>query len=315
MCVAFKRHSLVTFWASKKVTASGGAPRGLPPEATTPTESAYGHHWLRNSRSLRNTLASGAPAGRESSRAAAAMTHGLSRRKKVLISRSSPSVVTMGAGRILPARRSSSALRALVVRFAVEREAQVVREVVVARIDACRRAASRAGRRRCVQCVRMAAVVAVAGARVEQRVAAEQRRLVVCGRRQMWHIVWPGVSRHSSSTVVPTWITSPAPTPRPMPGMRARHSRCATSLRRSRATIASLPPMWSPCSCVFRIWVMCQPLALARREALLVVERIDRQRLAGFAAGDQVVEVAPALAVQICSTSMSRSLQTTRMSV
>ena len=37
---------------------------------------------------------------------------------------------------------------------------------------------------------------------------------------------------------------------------------------------------------------MVQPLRLGRGEAFLMVERIDRQRLAGLVAGDQVIEVA-----------------------
>ena len=39
-----------------------------------------------------------------------------------------------------------------------------------------------------------------------------------------------------------------------------------------------------------------QPAAFAAREALLMVQRIDRQRLAGFGAGDQIVEVAIVIA-------------------
>ena len=37
-------------------------------------------------------------------------------------------------------------------------------------------------------------------------------------------------------------------------------------------------------------------------QAFLMIQRIDRQRLAGLAAGDEVVEIAPGIAVQICST-------------
>jgi len=62
--------------------------------------------------------------------------------------------------------------------------------------------------------------VAVAGAGVEQRIAGEEGRVSVCERRQMWHMVWPGVSMHSSSTVLPTLMTSPALTPRSTPAMR-----------------------------------------------------------------------------------------------
>jgi len=54
----------------------------------------------------------------------------------------------------------------------------------------------------------MAAIVAIAGAGIEEGVAAEQRsRVAGAERKQIWLIVWPGVSMHSSSTVRPTLIT------------------------------------------------------------------------------------------------------------
>ena len=43
-------------------------------------------------------------------------------------------------------------------------------------------------------------------------------------------------------------------------------------------------------------------LVLRGLEALLVIQRIDGQRFAGFRAGDEVVEIAVAFAVQICLT-------------
>ena len=69
-----------------------------------------------------------------------------------------------------------------VVGLAIQREAKVVTEILVARIDqrvvAKRRELTL---ERLEQFFRMTAVVAVAGARVEQRVATEQRRLVSPG--------------------------------------------------------------------------------------------------------------------------------------
>ena len=85
----------------------------------------------------------------------------------------------------------------------------------------------------------------------------------VCERRQMWHMVWPGVSRHSSSTVLPTLITSPALTPRSMPAILPPALWCAITLAPVAATMAALPPVWSWCSCVLSICVICQPRTLA----------------------------------------------------
>ncbi len=79
----------------------------------------------------------------------------------------------------------------------------------------------------------------------------------------MWHIVWPGVSMHSSSTVLPTLITSPALTPRSTPGMRAPARWWAITLAPVAATTAALPPVWSWCSWVLRICVICQPFTRA----------------------------------------------------
>ena len=43
-------------------------------------------------------------------------------------------------------------------------------------------------------------------------------------------------------------------------------------------------------------------LRLGGGETFPVVERVDRQRLAGLAAGDEVIEIATGIPVQICST-------------
>ena len=77
---------------------------------------------------------------------------------------------------VLALERVEHRLRPRVVGLAVQREAQVVLDVVVARIDQRRLGQPREllGER-LVELCRMAAVVAVAGAGVEQRVAAEER--------------------------------------------------------------------------------------------------------------------------------------------
>ena len=64
----------------------------------------------------------------------------------------------------------------------------------------------------------------------------------VWASRQMWHIVWPGVSMHSSSTVLPTLITSPALTPRSTPGMRTpgQPKRYVQDLMKERAADLAL---------------------------------------------------------------------------
>ena len=112
----------------------------------------------------------------------------------------------------------------------------------------------------------------------------------------MWHIVWPGVSRHSSSTVLPTLITSPAFTPRSTPAMREPgvvvrdhlgagrrdHGRVAAGVVVVLVGVEDLRDL--------------PALVLGRGQALLVVQRIDRQRLAGLGAGDQVVVVAVGVA-------------------
>jgi hypothetical protein len=85
----------------------------------------------------------------------------------------------------------------------------------------------------------------------------------VCERRQMWHIVCPGVSMHSSSTRLPTLMMSPAFTPRSTPAMRAPARWWAISFAPVAAMTAALPPVWSWCSWVFRTCVMRQPRTLA----------------------------------------------------
>ena len=45
------------------------------------------------------------------------------------------------------------------------------------------------------------------------------------------HIVWPGVSMHSSSSVLPTLTTSPALTPQSTPAMHETDSWCTITFR------------------------------------------------------------------------------------
>ena len=85
----------------------------------------------------------------------------------------------------------------------------------------------------------------------------------VWDNRQTWLMVCPGVSRTSSSTVLPTVIVSPALKPRSMPGILSFAFSWASSEAPVAAITARLPPMWSPCSWVFSTWVMSQPCRLA----------------------------------------------------
>ena len=193
-----------------------------------------------------------------------AITVGLVRRKKVLILLSSSSVVTTRLSGSCPASRRACRAAVRLSGSRVEREAQVVLDVVVARVDA-----RVVGQPRelldegLVQLRRVAAVVAVAGAGVEQRVAA---RTAPAGRCASAGRCGTSCGRAcpctSSSTVLPTLITSPALTPRSMPAMRVPRVVCAITLAPVAATTAALPPVWSWCSCVLRICVIVPALVL-----------------------------------------------------
>jgi hypothetical protein len=165
----------------------------------------------------------------------------------------------------VPGQRGQQHLGSRVVGLAREREAQVVLDVVVAGVDARVSAGSFASWSTKVA-YRSSTLPPLwqLPAPALNSVSPENRAgLSVWERRQMWHIVWPGVSRHSSSTVLPTLITSPALTPRSTPAMREPDWWCAITLAPVAATTAALPPVWSWCSCVLRICVICQPLSLA----------------------------------------------------
>ena len=59
--------------------------------------------------------------------------------------------------------------------------------------------------------------------------------------RQTWLMVCPGVSSTSSSTVLPTLITSPRASPRFTPPMRFAPRACAITLAPVAATTPALP--------------------------------------------------------------------------
>jgi hypothetical protein len=89
----------------------------------------------------------------------------------------------------------------------------------------------------------MTAVVAVAGAGVEERIAAEERRPVAMRPQAD---VAEGVARRiepSSSTLLPTLTTSPALKPRSIPGILSLAAWCASSFAPVAAISAALPPM------------------------------------------------------------------------
>src|SRR5271168_548361 len=106
---------------------------------------------------------------------------------------------------------------------------------------------------------------------------------------QIWDIVWPGVSRHSSSTVLPTLITSPARKPWSISGILSLALTWASTLAPVAAIISGLPPVWSMLVGVEDLGDGPPP-RLGGGQAFFVVQRIDRQGLAGLPTGDQVVE-------------------------
>ena len=116
-------------------------------------------------------------------------------------------------------------------------------------------------------------------------------RCATAGRRAL--IVWPGVSSTSRSTVLPTLITSPA-------GPGSTGDRVFRIPVREDGGTGALDHGGIPTR-VVAVLVRIQDLRdretriLGSLEAFLVVERIDRERFAGFRAGNKVVEVAVAV--------------------
>ena len=150
----------------------------LPPPLLT-------HQRLRSSRSARNTArASGAPPSSGKLARTRATTCGSCRRKKTLMCFSSASVVTGAFGRFLRARARQQRRRCCVVGLAIEREFEIAREVLVPGIDAGRiRQVRELACEGFVEQLGLAAVVAVADTRIEERVAREQRGLLRIRKR------------------------------------------------------------------------------------------------------------------------------------
>jgi len=88
-------------------------------------------------------------------------------------------------------------IRLLIAWFAIERKAEIVLDVVVTGIDqGCVRQFRQLAGERLVELVRMTAVVTIAGARVEQRIAAKQRgRIGVRKQANVAHCMPRGVER------------------------------------------------------------------------------------------------------------------------
>ena len=142
-----------------------------------------------------------------------------------------------------------------------------------------------------VELLGVTAVVAVAGARIEQRVAAEQGRLVrmrqqadmahrVPRRIEALEFDRPADLDHVAGAHAPVHVRDAGP------GVLVRNQFRAG--RRDHALVAAG---------VVAVFVRVQDLgnrpAPVRRDgkAFFVVERVDRERFAGLGTGDQVVEV------------------------
>ena len=196
-------------------------------------------------------------------------------------------------GRVLIRDRAQQRLRLGVVGFAIQGEFQIVGDVIVARIDQGRvRQLRQLSGEGPVQLLGMAAVVAIAGARVEQRVAAEQRRRVgarqqadvrqgVAGRVQAFQIhgladfddvAGAQAPIHAGDAILGVPV-------RQYLGAGGRHHRLVAA-----DVIAVLVGVED---------LRDRPAFFLRAgQAARVIEGVDRHGLAGFRAGDQIVEIA-----------------------
>ena len=119
-----------------------------------------------------------------------------------------------------------------------------------------------------VQQLRITAVNAVAGAGVEQRIAGEQRRRLLApaprAYRHRCARVWPGVSRHASSTERPMRTRSPSRRPCVDAADALGRGRVRQHLRAGRRDHRGVAAGVVPCSWVLKIWRMRQPSSRAR---------------------------------------------------
>jgi len=181
-----------------------------------------------------------------------------------------PSRSSTAAASLLPGSRSSVKARLRARYSCPERRASL-------------RAGARADRRTSRRAAPGAAVVAVAGAGVEEGIAAEECGESPWARRHTCAIVCPGVSRHSSSTVRPTRITS-------LSRGRGRLRRCAPLPRRVRAPSHRSRQRARVTAGVIEMFVGVQDLGDGKTtrtrhiEAFAPLERVDRERLAALLA-------------------------------
>jgi hypothetical protein len=146
-----------------------------------------------------------------------------------------------------------------------------------------------------VQLVRVPAVMAIAGAGVEQRVAAEQRPRVAARQdADMRHRVARRVEAFQFDAAADldhvAGVQAPVDALNLVLGIGVRQELGAG--RRNDLVVAA-----GMVAVMVRVEDLgdVPTLGLGRRQAFLVIERVDRQRLAGLGTGDQVIEVAPGI--------------------
>src|SRR5437762_3549036 len=183
-------------------------------------------------------------------------------------------------------------LGARIVGLAVQGESEIARDVVVAGIDQRLVRQLRELRRKgVVELVRVTAIVAIAGARVEQRVAAEQGRTVAMRddadmrhrmARRVEAFQFDGLADLDDVTGLEAAVDA-------LDLVLGAGMRQQFGVRRADDLIVAAGMV----AVMVRVQHLRDALALCLRggEAFLVVERIDRERLAGFGAGDQVIEI------------------------
>src|SRR5690606_23486674 len=198
----------------------------------------------------------------------------------------------VGIRGILVAAALQHRRRLRVVGLAIQREAQVVHEVVVPGIEPCLvREPRQLVRERRVELLRVPAVVAVPGPGIEQRVAAEERRRVrarqqadvahrVAGRVEAFELHAAGDAAHVGVAYA----------------ARHRGNAGAGILVRDHGRAGGLDHALVAAGMVAMLVgiedLRDRPAALARDgEAAAEIQRVDRERFAGFPARHQVVEI------------------------
>jgi hypothetical protein len=202
-----------------------------------------------------------------------------------------------GSGRVLPRHLGQQLFGRRVVRLARQREAQVVFDVVVARVDA--RVVGQFGElvhERVEHVVDVAAVVHVAGAGVEQRVAREQRGLVgVRAQADVAHRVARRIHAfklHALAHLDHVARLHAAVHTADEPGRVVVRNHLRAGGGNHRCIPANVVVVF------VRVEDLRDLPALHARggQRLLAVERVDGQRLARLRARDQVVEIAQRVA-------------------